>query len=82
MAAKSARMAFIRTDTGQRSALSALFRLVLGLLFDGWQRHGLLEGLPYFLQTFLMHVMDALAALGRKVDQLVVTHGAALPGER
>ena len=82
MAAKSARMVFIRTDTGQRSALSALFRLVLGLLFDDWQRHGLLEGLPHLLQALLVHIIDALATLGRKVDQLVVTHGTALPGER
>ena len=82
MAANSDSPAWIRTDADQKSALSALLWLVLGLFFDNRERHGLLEGLTQLLQSLLVHIMDALATLGRKVDQLVITHGAALPGER
>ncbi len=82
MAANSDSPAWIRTDADQKSELSAFLRLVLGLFFDNRERHGLLEGLTHLLQAFLVHIMNALATLGRKVDQLVITHGAALPGEK
>ena len=82
MAANSDSPSWIRTDADQKSALSALLGLVLGLFFDNRERHGLFESLTHLLQAFLVNVMNALASLGRKVDQLVITHGAALPGER
>ena len=46
-----------------------------GTNVSGGQRQRLLEGLAQLAQLLVVQVVDALAALGAEVDQLVVTHG-------
>lgn len=55
---------------------SALLRLAFRLLPRLAQRQHLFEGLADLLQALLVHVVDALVALGAEVDHLVVVvHG-------
>ncbi|WP_217999027.1 hypothetical protein, partial [Pseudomonas syringae group genomosp. 3] len=59
---------------------STLFRLFLRL-FLARQRHGLLKGITYFVQAFIVQIMNASGALGAKIDQFaIVAHGCAVPG--
>ena len=65
------------TDLHQpMQGVSTLFRFVLRLFLRFTQRHGVLEGLAYFVQALFIKVMNPLGAFGVEVDQLVVlAHG-------
>lgn len=65
------------TDLHQSmQGVSTLFRFVLRLFLRFTQRHGVLEGLAYFVQALFIKVMNPLGAFGVEVDQLVVlAHG-------
>ena len=53
----------------------ALLGFLARLLFSLAKRQHLLEDLAHVIEFFVVQVMDALAALGRKVDQIIVaTH--------
>ncbi len=55
--------------------MTSAFLRFAGFLARLAQWHGLLEGVAHLFQTLVIEVMNAFAAFGGEVDQLVVAHG-------